>query len=35
MDSVDRIQDVTKRFGPRTILERVNLQIYEIRSQPL
>jgi len=22
-------QDVTKRFGPRTVLERVNLQIYE------
>jgi phospholipid/cholesterol/gamma-HCH transport system ATP-binding protein len=22
-------KDVTKRFGPRTILERVNLQIYE------
>ena len=22
-------KDVTKRFGPRTILDRVNLQIYE------
>jgi phospholipid/cholesterol/gamma-HCH transport system ATP-binding protein len=22
-------RDVTKRFGPRTVLDRVNLQIYE------
>ena len=30
MDSpLIEFKDVTKRFGPRTILERVNLKIYE------